>query len=62
MELREFLSSTSSPTALARRLAAGKTQSAFGESLCLSQLLAVEGVLEETQEMGWGMEVEIARL
>ena len=60
MELHGFLSSASTPAILARRLATVKAQSAFGESLCLSQLLAVERVLEEAQEMGWGMEVEIA--
>ena len=62
MELHGFLSSASTPAILARRLATVKAQSAFGESLCLSQLLAVERVLEEAQEMGWGMEMEIANV
>ena len=30
---------------------------AFGESLCLSQLLFVDDVLEGVQDMGWSMEI-----
>ena len=62
MELHGFLSSASTPAILARRLTTVRAQSAFGESLCLSQLLAVERVLEEAQEMGWSIEMEIANV
>ena len=37
-----------------KRLQLLKEEKSFGESLCYSQLLSIEGALEDAREMGWG--------
>ena len=61
MELFDFLRSASTPGALKRRLQLLKAEKSFGESLCYSQLLKIEGALEDAHELGWdGLEDELA--
>lgn len=61
MDLYGFLSCATSVDDLSRRLNIVKAGSVFGESLCYSQLLAIEGVLEEAQqEQGWDVDDELA--
>ncbi len=60
MELYDFLRSAASLDDLTHRLTIVKSGSAFGESLCMSQLLTVEGVLEEALERGWDVHDELA--
>ena len=54
MELSDVLRSASTPGALKRRLQLLKEEKSFGESLCYSQLLSIQGALEDAREMGWG--------
>ena len=54
MELSDALRSASTPGVLKKRLQLLKEEKSFGESLCYSQLLSIEGALEDAREMGWG--------
>ena len=54
MELSKIIRSALTPCALNKVLQLLKEEKSFGESLCYSQLLCIEGALDDACKMGWG--------